>query len=103
MMLAGLVCLLHFVKDLGWSLAKKLLSKEETLKVTLLNDQAHLAVKGMAQAAGRDLASSVRTQLGWGRESSFRWASLLRFLPGAMEGLPPGVHLPAEELMWWGA
>ena len=32
LMLAGLVCLLHLAKDLGWSLAKRLVSKEEAFE-----------------------------------------------------------------------
>lgn len=63
LVLAGLVCILHLVKDLGWELLKRLLSKEDSLKVTLLNDQASLPVKATAEAAGWDLASSVEMTL----------------------------------------
>ena len=63
LVLAGLVCIIHFVKDLGWGLLKRLMSKEESLKVTLLNDQASLPVKGTSEAAGWDLASAVEVTL----------------------------------------
>lgn len=63
LLLAGLVCLLHFIKELGWELVKRLISKGESLKVTLLNDQATLPVKGSQGAAGWDLASSVQVSL----------------------------------------
>lgn len=52
--LAGLVCFLHFLKEMGWELAKKLFSKKEQLKVKLLDDQASLPTRASSQAAGWD-------------------------------------------------
>ena len=63
LMLAGLVCFLHFIKEMGWELAKKLFSKKEQLKVKLLDDQASLPTRASSQAAGWDLASSCYVEL----------------------------------------
>ena len=63
LLLAGLVCVLHFIKELGWELVKRLISKGESLKVTLLNDEATLPTKGSPGAAGWDLASPVHCSL----------------------------------------
>ena len=62
-LLAGLVCLLRFARELGWRMIKRLLSKEESLKVVRLNDQASLPVRGSQDAAGWDLASSVQVTI----------------------------------------
>lgn len=44
LLLAGLVCLLHIIKDLGWELAKRLLGQRDHLKVKLLDDKPLLGI-----------------------------------------------------------
>ena len=61
--LAGLVCFLHVVKDVGMIMIKRILSGKEEVKVKLLNDEAVLPVKGSEGAAGWDLSTSMRVQL----------------------------------------
>ena len=56
LILAGLVCILHLVKDLG-ELVKRFVKKGECAKVTLLDEKAALPVRGTPGAAGWDLAA----------------------------------------------
>ena len=88
-LLAGLVCLLHFLKDLGWELFKRLLTKGESMKVTLLNDQASLPVKGTPGAAGWDLASSVQVTLQPGERRLVPLGLLLEVPPGCYGRIAP--------------
>ena len=62
-LLAGLVCLLHVLKDLGWHWVKRLITKEDTLKVKIMSENASLPIKGSPDAAGWDLAASVAVDL----------------------------------------
>ena len=63
LLLAGLVCFLHVVKDLGWLWVKRLITKEDTMRVKFMSDSASLPVKGSSDAAGWDLASSVAVEV----------------------------------------
>lgn len=62
-MLAGLVCLLRVIKDLGWELVKRVFGRREQLKVKLLSDQASLPVMASSQAVGWDLAAADKVEL----------------------------------------
>ena len=62
-LLAGLVCLLHMLKDLGWYWVKRLTTNEDTLKVKVMSENASLPVKGSPDAAGWDLAASSAVEL----------------------------------------
>ena len=58
LVLAGLVCFLHMVKEVGMGMVKRLISGGENLKVKLLNDQA-LAPQRGSQWGGRDGTSPL--------------------------------------------
>ena len=62
-LLAGLVCILHMVKDLGLEVLKRLIVGKESLKVKLLDDEATLPQKGSPGAAGWDISTAVKCQL----------------------------------------
>lgn len=64
--LAGLVCLLHVVKDLGLNLVKRLVSGRDHIKVKLLSEDAIFPQKGSEGAAGWDLSTVTGVQLGPG-------------------------------------
>lgn len=61
--LAGLVCLLHVVKDVGIGMIKKMMSGKEEVKVKLLSEEATVPKKGSEHAAGWDLSTSMACQV----------------------------------------
>ena len=61
--LAGLVCLLHMIKELGMDMVKRLISGRENVKVKLLNEQAIAPQKGSNGAAGWDVATTMAVQI----------------------------------------
>ena len=61
--LAGLVCLLHVVKDVGVGVIKKMMSAREEVKVKLLCDEAVVPKKGSEHAAGWDLSTTMKCQI----------------------------------------
>ena len=61
--LAGLVCLLHIVKDFGVSMIQRLMSGREEVKVKLLSEEAVMPSKGSEGAAGWDLCASMQCHL----------------------------------------
>ena len=63
LVLAGLVCLLHMVKDLGVTWLKRLVAGKENIQVKLLDENAVLPQRGSEGAAGWDLFSSMAFQL----------------------------------------
>ena len=64
--LAGLVCLLHFVKEWGFEAVKRLLSGRENMKVKLLTEEAQMPTKGSEEAAGWDISTTSQFVLGPG-------------------------------------
>ena len=96
LLLACLVCVLHFIKELGWELCKRLLSKEESLKVTLLNDQAILPCKGSRDAAGWDLASTVEVGLQPGERRLVPLGLSLEVPPGCYGRIAPRSSMAAR-------
>ena len=63
LVLAGLVCFLHMVKEVGMGMVKRLISGGENLKVKLLNDQALAPQRGSSGAAGWDLSTTMAIQV----------------------------------------
>lgn len=61
--LAGLVCLLHFIKDVGLVIVKRLMSGKEEVKVKLLNDEAIVPTRGSDGAAGWDLSTTMQCRV----------------------------------------
>lgn len=62
-LLAGLVCLLHLMKDLGLEIVRRLVARKECLKVKLLDEAATLPSKGSPGAAGWDVSTSMNVQI----------------------------------------
>ena len=63
LVLAGLVCLLHMIKDLGVTLMQRIVAGKESIKVKLLEENAVLPQRGSEGAAGWDLFSTMACQL----------------------------------------
>ena len=99
LLLAGLVCLLHIIKDVGWNVAKCMLSPREVLKVKILDDQATLPSRGTEEAAGWDLASSASIEIQPTERKLVPLGIALELPPGAMGGLLPEAHLPSRAWM----
>ena len=89
LLLAGLVCLLHMAKEMGWELFRRLFARKESLKVFLLNDQATLPVQGSSGAAGWDLASSVQVTLRPGERRLVPLGLSLEIPPGCYGRIAP--------------
>ena len=65
-MLAGLVCFLHLVKDLGLGWLRRLVAGKECVKVKLLHEEATTPQRGSPGAAGWDLSTCMSVQIGPG-------------------------------------
>lgn len=65
-LLAGLVCLLHMLKDLGLELVRRLVAGKDCIKVKLLEEEATVPHRGSPGAAGWDLSTSMKVQIGPG-------------------------------------
>ena len=62
-LLAGLVCLLQMIKDLGLTLLRRLVSGQENVKVKLLSTEATMPKKGSGDAAGWDISTSMAVKI----------------------------------------
>ena len=63
LLLAGLVCLLHIIKDVGWEMAKRLCGRKDQLKVKLLSEQASLPSRMSTNAAGWDVSAASSVEI----------------------------------------
>ena len=63
LLLAGLVCLLHFIKEVGVDMVRRLLAGQENFKVKLLHDDAVAPQKGSGEAAGWDLSTTMPVRI----------------------------------------
>ena len=61
--LAGLVCLLHLIKDIGFGMIQRLLSGREEVKVKLLTEEAVMPVRGSEGAVGWDMCTTMPCSL----------------------------------------
>ena len=65
-MLAGLVCFLHLVKDLGLGWLRRLVAGKECIKVKLFEEDATTPHRESPGAAGWDLSTCMSVQIGPG-------------------------------------
>ena len=59
LVLAGLVCFLHLLKEIGMEAVRRLFSGQENLEVKLLSPEAICPQKGSSEAAGWDLSTTM--------------------------------------------